>query len=501
MAGFRYSPIGGGARSSSADIRPSNTRRMLMVAAVAFLSLLGYSLHFHRDYVTATISTATSGWLPKIDLEGPRLSRILELEKLKVELVERFEHHQNTDVRNNNVERIDGLIKCIADGTCGKNQETIVVMASFHFGNARLGSVAGEDIWALALDEAIESLGYTGLYAYGHTEALTMWLAVPEMITRFIMEASDLEACIARDEKHQTNHLHNDHGEWQEMQQVKVGCIKKKGYEEGIPMWMVHSFHGWPNAAHILGSNFTVSLEPFREMGVGSNYYLGYSIETRCKQIDVPNKKEHQGMVLGKNTQYFSPPDNGFPNMLAPAAAAIPQGEGADGVVTDFKIVAVAGKAGEELAEPGLENKGFMSRAMWYEEVAKSKVLIGIGRPPQSPSAYDAMCLGTPFINPNNGWKRDDPDNKKHWQLQQPALVDAEPPYVYTVRKGDEEGFRAALAAAVANPIERYILPRMTRQAMNDRMDHFLNFDWKTEAERIIAIREETTGEPYPFDV
>lgn len=92
---------------------------------------------------------------------------------------------------------------------------------------------------ALALDEAIESLGYTGLYAYGHTEALTMWLAIPEMITRFIMEASDLEACIARDEKHQTNHLHNDHGEWQEMQQVKVGCIKKKGYEEGIPMWMV----------------------------------------------------------------------------------------------------------------------------------------------------------------------------------------------------------------------------------------------------------------------
>lgn len=163
----------------------------------------------------------------------------------------------------------------------------------------------------------------------------------------------------------------------------------------------MHSFHGWPNAAHILGSNFTVSLEPFREMGVGSNYYLGeysrsapqyplssanfdgyvhilagYSIETRCKQIDVPNKKEHQGMVLGKDTKYFIPPDNGFPLMLAPAAATIPQGEGEDGVVTDFKIVAVAGRAGEELAEPGLENKGFMSRAKWYEEVARSKVLV-----------------------------------------------------------------------------------------------------------------------------
>lgn len=35
----------------------------------------------------------------------------------------------------------------------------------------------------------------------------------------------------------------------------------------------------------------------------------------------------------------------------------------------------------------------------------------------------------------------------------------------------------------------------MTKQAMMDRMDHFLHFDWKTEAERIIALREETTGE------
>ena len=33
-------------------------------------------------------------------------------------------------------------------------------------------------------------------------------------------------------------------------------------------------------------------------------------------------------------------------------------------------------------------------------EVAKSKVMLGIGSPRWSPSPYYALCLGVPFINP-----------------------------------------------------------------------------------------------------
>jgi hypothetical protein len=95
-------------------------------------------------------------------------------------------------------------------------------------------------------------------------------------------------------------------------------------------------------------------------------------------------------------------------------------------------------------------------------------------------------------------WDKDDPMNKTKWHLQQPALVEIEPPYVYTVvrplgvqrqddaivadiarlsiqRRGDVEGLKAAVLAAVQTPIDRYIrklksfLPRTLRLAAHTR--------------------------------
>jgi len=43
---------------------------------------------------------------------------------------------------------------------------------------------------------------------------------------------------------------------------------------------------------------------------------------------------------------------------------------------------------------------GKLNSTEWRWEVARSKVMIGMGSPWWSPSPYYALCLGVPFINP-----------------------------------------------------------------------------------------------------
>jgi hypothetical protein len=51
------------------------------------------------------------------------------------------------EARAFNPERIDALIDCLLKDTCGPNQRKVVILATYHFGNARAGHVSGEDIW------------------------------------------------------------------------------------------------------------------------------------------------------------------------------------------------------------------------------------------------------------------------------------------------------------------------------------------------------------------
>lgn len=423
----------------------------------------------------------------EIHLEDPTLEKIVRLRVLKAQLGERFENHNPhpglIQARRWNAERIDLLIRCLATDSCERNQEKVVVLASHHFGLAHFDDRSGEGIWALALDESIQSLGYTVLYSFGYTEALTIYLAVPDLVTRILMEYSALEDCMKRGEDAEGDLLWTavDYGGWQA---GRVGCIKREGFEEGIPAWLIHTFHGWAGPAHPLGANFTVSLEPFRELGLGSNYYIGYSIEKRCRAIPTAEHRRHQAIVLGKQAEYFEEDLNMFFGMLKTAGDKVPPASGVGGEV-GFDIVAVAGE-GQELAEAGLVNKGAMKQEAWYAEVAQSKLMIGIGSPPQSPSPYDAMCLGLPFINPILDWDRAHPEDKAKWVLQQPALIDIEPPYVYTVRKGDRAGLEAAILSAVKTPIDRYIPPRMTIEAMRDRMRIFLDVNWHWQASNLV---------------
>ncbi|KIO19857.1 hypothetical protein M407DRAFT_143379 [Tulasnella calospora MUT 4182] len=122
--------------------------------------------------------------------------------------------------------------------------------------------------------------------------------------------------------------------------------------------------------------------------------------------------------------------------------------------------------------------------------IANSRVMIGLGNPFLSPTPYEALCLGIPFINPFRRLDKNDPNNKSGWFGQHDALIHGglDEPHVYHVEVGDREGFRAALRKAMSTPIERYIPPHMRSSAFLGRMKTLLETDWRPIAKKQMQI-------------
>lgn len=51
------------------------------------------------------------------------------------------------DWQNENSKSLHALLDCVERGTCGQNQTSVILLASFHFAGSIRGSVSGEDIW------------------------------------------------------------------------------------------------------------------------------------------------------------------------------------------------------------------------------------------------------------------------------------------------------------------------------------------------------------------
>ncbi|KAF7360324.1 hypothetical protein MVEN_00761900 [Mycena venus] len=161
---------------------------------------------------------------------------------------------------------------------------------------------------------------------------------------------------------------------------------------------------------------------------------------------------------------------------------------GLESLISDFAAEAanvefVSGVRGTAVVTlpPRLQNRGYMSRSEFYDELAQSLVLVGIGFPFTSPSPYDALCFGVPFVNPIHDWDAADPLNRNKWTVQHDMIKHLDPPYVYHVYKGDRDGFVKAIEDAVAHPIERFVLDHMRMEAVEQRLRNILNADWEIE--------------------
>jgi len=187
--------------------------------------------------------------------------------------------------------------------------------------------------------------------------------------------------------------------------------------------------------------------------------------------------------------------------MLADEAAWPPHFYGAASNTTTIKFVmgAISDDAYPNLP-PGMINHGLMPQPAFMESVAKSQVLVGVGSPPLSPTPYDALCLGVPFINPILDWDVDHPQNRSKWNAQHQVLKLLDPPYVYNVFRGDLGGFMDAIKNIPSHPIDRHVPEHMRMSSVTARFRAILEKDWKSEATKLLAQRK-ASGEGPLFTV
>ncbi|KAG8909506.1 hypothetical protein FRC01_006897 [Tulasnella sp. 417] len=270
-----------------------------------------------------------------------------------------------------------------------------------------------------------------------------------------------------------------------------------------IPIWKLFHPNWWNYPVEPLRGPFTLSPEPYEFWPAGSNsakenFYLGYTVEPSCMETPyVPHaERPLQAYIFGKDLRYFMHKD-----YILWGEERGMEGSMQDDFYLDFSqkenVTFLAGRFNFEGAlgnytetPRGITHHEKLPRTEFQKVVAESRVLIGLGHPMLSPTPYEALCLGIPFINPVRRGDKNDLTNKMAWTGQHDALIyeGLDEPYVYHVELGDREGLRAALRKAMTTPIERYIPPHMTSSAFLRRMKSLLETDWRPVAKMQMQV-------------
>ncbi|KAJ7477175.1 hypothetical protein B0H11DRAFT_1864853 [Mycena galericulata] len=359
------------------------------------------------------------------------------------------------------------LLSCLETRSCTTNQEKIIIIESMYFRNALRGDVGGEEIWARSTLAAMANLGYTVLQVESLREAAEVYRIMPERVNIVLVDDWQSFLC------------------WKD----KKGCLRAEQNPDGIPGFKLLSFYFWPFPRHPLGSRWILSPEPYALQTASetqsNNTYLGYSIEESCLGTNfVPaNARPNQAWLLAKLLSYFAIGKN--PNRAWSKWDL-------DSVAEQTGIQVVLGAGLSEDDEKELEsefpdqnqhfvNHGRLQQALFMEKLAESKMVIGMGRPLISPTPWNALCLGVPWINPIHSWDINNPDDPSGWRSQHPFAALLPKPYVYNVRKGDKEGLINAIQSALGNPIQPYIPERMRMESIQTRLAEIVDTDWEAE--------------------
>jgi hypothetical protein len=110
----------------------------------------------------------------------------------------------------------------------------------------------------------------------------------------------------------------------------------------------------------------------------------GYSIETYChtRRFYAPEEREHRGFTLAKMKNYFFDAF-AWTDVLNDAVDIVPaQNQGEDGEPIPFHLVAAASSEDGNLtlSPYKVDNMGWMPREAWYDDLARSKFMVGHNR-------------------------------------------------------------------------------------------------------------------------
>ncbi|KAJ7740885.1 hypothetical protein B0H14DRAFT_3515443 [Mycena olivaceomarginata] len=276
---------------------------------------------------------------------------------------------------NENQKTTYALFSCIARGDCTQNQTKVVLISSFDFIIPMEGGYIGGEPSGRCL-RALNNMGYSVLYATNIESALHLYYIYGHLVKMVIASGGDIE------------------------QHTSLEIFR-------VPFWS--------QAAHPLGSKWTLSPEDYH-----TNSYLGYSIEAQCSRYPfIPHsERKRQAYILAKFLNFFTPEQRVWEPDFFDAAA------------TRRECPSI-----ENIAPAHAED--VFTQDEFYHVLSHSVALVGVGNPVTSPTPYDALCLGIPFVNPVASWDENDPTDRTKWSTQHDPLKELSAPYVYHVFKGD----------------------------------------------------------------
>ncbi|GAA94886.1 glycosyltransferase family 18 protein [Mixia osmundae IAM 14324] len=209
--------------------------------------------------------------------------------------------------------------------------------------------------------------------------------------------------------------------------------------------------------------------------------FLGITLEDDCKQLPfVPQtKRSHQAYVLGKSQRYFNATRTAW---TADDFAALKKETG----LSLISGVKVDGREDKTELPSAIDNMGVSTRTEFLERISMSKVMIGIGGPTESPSPFEALCMGASFINPgrprfNASWYQfEQGEDQRGWSAQHSLLLQFGEPYVYNILRGNRTQLISAVQRSLARPLTSPFLPPMlTNAGVLARVIEVMETDWQ----------------------
>lgn len=176
------------------------------------------------------------------------------------------------------------------------------------------------------------------------------------------------------------------------------------------------------SVANPLGPEWTLSPHM-----TNSNRFISYSIEPSCLRhsfVSYPLRPENRTYIFGKNTIYLVPGHNDTAWTVS-ELNKISEDLSLDAFVAMNENEAEA--SAQIKSSDYITNVGRLGPAEFRNQLATSRVFVGVGRPRISPSPFDALCLGVPFINPIGTYDKDDVWDRAQWLGQHWAMQELEP--------------------------------------------------------------------------
>ena len=127
---------------------------------------------------------------------------------------------------------------------------------------------------------------------------------------------------------------------------------------------------------------------------LSENFHLGYSIEPTCRRLPYVSPSQRldppQAYLLAKGADYLKAGPRFSWDL--PFLASLQKSLGISVVAGMRESKGIS----DQFKQLGLTDVGIMNKVKFYEMLAMSFVMIGVGQPRISPSPWDALCMGTP---------------------------------------------------------------------------------------------------------